>query len=329
MQSRRDKEKGMRKTKSAIIVEERVIWQGTGTAQRRERNVQNVEGMVILLCVVRERVIVMEAKVKQISDVRITMLTEEDCAFTFAVTENREETCNVISSKEPVVEVSVSGITTRVLIDSGYPKVFVGVGKRKDYQLKLNVDPDVTPIAQKPWRVPFALREKVTAKVEDLIAKDIVERDIRLCVDMRKANAAIIRERIPIPTVYEVLENLNGSTVFSKLDLRLGFHKIELDEGSDDGLFRYKRLSFGVNSAPEKYQQIVTQVISDVGGVQNIADDLIVHGKNDREHDRNLNRLMQRLEEKNLTLNAEKCQFQMDKVVFMGLLVSKYGIGSH
>ena len=51
---------------------------------------------------------------------------------------------------------------------------------------------------------------------------------------MTKANAAIVHERIPIPTVDEVLESLNGSTVFSKLDLRLGFHQIELDEGSRD-----------------------------------------------------------------------------------------------
>ena len=126
--------------------------------------------------------------------------------------------------------------------------------------------------------------------------------DIRLCVDMRKANAAIICERIPAPTVDEVLENLNGSAVFSKLDLCLGFHQIELEEGSrdittfatHDGLFRYKRLNFGVNSAPEKYQQIVRQVVSDISGVQNIADDLIVHGKNmEEEHVRNLHKVLQ------------------------------------
>ena len=67
--------------------------------------------------------------------------------------------------------------------------------------------------------------------------------------------------------------------------------------------------------------------MSDVNGVQNIADDLIVHGKNNEEHDRNLHRVLQRLKETNLTLNPQKCQFRMDKVVSMGLLVSKYGIG--
>ena len=205
-----------------------------------------------------------------------------------------------------------------------------------DYKLKLHVDSEVIPIAQKPRRVPFALREKVTAEVEDLIAKDIVERvdgptswvshvvvapkatgDIRLCMDMRNANAAIIRERIPIPTVDEVLENLNGKAVFPNLYLRLGFHHIELDEDSrdiatfatHDGLFRYKRLSFRLNSAPEKYQQIVKQVVSDIGRVRNIADDLTVCGNSNEEHDKNLS-----------FSSLDKMDGRMDKVVFMGLL---------
>ena len=79
---------------------------------------------------------------------------------------------------------------------------------------------------------------------------------------MRRVNEAIIRERLPIPTVTEVMEELNGSTVVFKLDLRHGFHQIELHQDSRDittfvtheGLFHYKRLSLGVNAAPEKNQ---------------------------------------------------------------------------
>lgn len=97
-----------------------------------------------------------------------------------------------------------------------------------------------------------------TSWVSPVVVAPKASGDIRLCVDMRKANQAIIRERIPIPTVDEVLENLNGGRVFSKLDLRLGFHQIELDEESRDittfatheGLFRYKRPSFGVKILP-------------------------------------------------------------------------------
>ena len=174
-----------------------------------------------------------------------------------------------------------------------FPGVFSGVGRLKNYQLKLHIDPQVTPVVQKMRRIPFSLKDKVTAKVNELLENDIIERvegpttwispvvvapkpsgDIRLCVDMRRANEAIIRERLPIPTVDEVLESLNGSTVFSKLDLRWGFHQIELEPNSrditsfatDDGIFRYKRLSFGVNAAPEKYQHIITQTMAGLKG---------------------------------------------------------------
>ena len=87
-----------------------------------------------------------------------------------------------------------------------------------------------------------------------------------------------MRERLPIPTVDEVLESLSGSTVFSKPDLRWGFHQIELEASSRDitafatdyGIFRYKRLSFGINAAPEKYEHIITQSLVGLKGVANI-----------------------------------------------------------
>ena len=128
--------------------------------------------------------------------------------------------------------------------------------------------------------------------------------DVRICVDMRCANEAIQREKRPIPTVDEVLEELNGSTVFSKLDMNMGFHQIELEESSrdittfsaGDSLFRYKRLSFGINSAPEQYQNIVRQTIAGCPGANNIADDIVVHGKTTEEHDRNLVVLLNRLQ---------------------------------
>ena len=120
---------------------------------------------------------------------------------------------------------------------------------------------------------------------------------------MRCANEAIRREKLPIPTVDEVLEELNGSTVFSKLDMNMGFHQIELEEGSrnittfsaGDSLFCYKRLSFGINSAPEQYKKIVRQTIAGSPGATNIADDIVVHGKTTEDHDRNLVALLNRL----------------------------------
>ena len=99
------------------------------------------------------------------------------------------------------------------------------------------------------------------------------------------------RERHPIPTTEEVLRDLNGSTVFSKLYLRWGFHEESRQITTfvtHRGLYRYKRLMFGITSAPEKYQKIVSDVLQGCEGVANIADDVIVHGCGIEQHDKNL-----------------------------------------
>lgn len=202
--------------------------------------------------------------------------------------------------------------------------------------------------------VPFSLRDKIEKKLEELLEMDIIERaegptpwvspivaapkpngDIRLCVDMRQANSAILRERHPIPTLVEVLQNLNCSKVFSKLDLNLAFHQIELSEESRSittfvthkGLFRYKRLMFGISCAPEMYQRIIFQTLQGCTGVRNIFDDIVVHGATKEDHDRNLEGLLQRLSEKGLTLNFNKCQFNLSEIDFMGHLLTARGIG--
>ena len=82
---------------------------------------------------------------------------------------------------------------------------------------------------------------------------------------MRCANKAVQRERFPMPNIEDIIQQMNGSSVFSRLDLSQSFHQIELDEKSrfittfvcHKGLYRYKRLMFGINSAPEIHQRII------------------------------------------------------------------------
>ena len=212
-----------------------------------------------------------------------------------------------------------------------FPVVFTGVGCPRDYRLQLHTDdPSVTPVAQKPRCVPFALREKGSEEIKDLIEKDMEEvpgpttwaspivvspkasGDIRLCVDMRVANTAIQRERLPIPTVDEALEDLKGSAVFTKLDFNFGFHQIELAESSRD------ETTFCTQDG---------QVLADCPGTVNIAEDIVVHGRTTEEHDRRLLKVLERLHERGLTLNSKKCNFRMPRVEFMGFLLSVHGIG--
>ena len=266
----------------------------------------------------------------------------------------RESAMKLGVLKLQVPGISVNSVVDRNELIAKHQAVFEGIGKLKDYQLKLHIDTEVQPVAQPLRRPAFSLREKIEMKLDELLHEDIIDRvdgptpwvnpvvvvpkpngEVRLCVDMRCANKAIIRERHPIPTIDEVLNDMQEGSVFSKLDLKWGYHQIELSTESrgittfatHKGLFRYKRLMFGISSAPEKYQQVIQQVLHDCSGTANISDDIIIFGPDTDEHDRRLEQVLVRLKEKGLTLNKEKHVFHMPKLTFMGLVLSQRGIG--
>ena len=234
-----------------------------------------------------------------------------------------------------------------------YSSVFSGVGKLKEFQLEIPVDKNVQPVVQPERRLPYALREKVNEKLNELLEADIIEPvrgptpwvsplvvvpkpngEVRVCVDMRRVNKAVMRSRYPIPTVQDTLLKMNGAQVFSKIDLKWGYHQIELAESSRSvttfrchkGLFQYKRLLFGISCASELYQYAVQQALEGCKNVVNIADDIIVYGSNEQEHDVNLEAVMQRLQEKGLTVNSSKCLFKASEISFFGFKVSAQGV---
>ena len=151
---------------------------------------------------------------------------------------------------------------------------------------------------------------------------------------LRAPNKAIERERHVTPTVDDIIANLNGATVFSKLDLKNGYHQVELHEESrymtvfstHVGLFQFKRLNFGVNSAAEQFQNLIQSALAGLPGVMNISDDILVYGKDEQEHKQRLADCLQRLRDKNLTLNKKKCEFNKTRVEFFGHVFSKEGI---
>ena len=177
---------------------------------------------------------------------------DRKCTVTFVVVEEKARPILSRQTSEilAILKIEINSVSEENLLRE-FPRFFNGVGKLKDFQAKLHIDESVEPTAQRLRPSPFGLREKIEEKLEELVNHDVIEQvqgptpwvspvavvpkptgDIRLCVDMRKANRAIVRERHPIPTVDDVLYQLNGSTIFSKLDLKWGFHQIELEEQS-------------------------------------------------------------------------------------------------
>lgn len=236
-----------------------------------------------------------------------------------------------------------------------YDDLFHGLGKLKNYQVKLHIDEDVPPVAQPHRRVPFHVRKQLEEQLRRDEELGVIERiegptpwvspivvapkpkspgKVRVCVDMRQANRAVKRERHVTPTVKEMIGDLNGARVFSKLDLNQGYNQLELAPesryittfGTHMGLMRYKRLNFGISSAAEIFQNVIRETLEGIDGAMNISDDILVSGKTHEEHDQNLRAVFQRLREKGLTLNKSKCEYSKDRLEFFGYVFSKDGI---
>ena len=275
----------------------------------------------------------------------------------FIVVEGNAEALlgNVVCKRLGIVKICVNQVRPSSVdaLKRKYHSLFSDKLGKVEQEIQLSIDESVKPVAQPYRRVPFAMREKLERHLDELVSMDIIEKvegpttwssgvvivpkpdgSIRLCVDMRQANKAIIRHHFPVPTIDELMLDMNGSTVFSKIDMRMGFHQFVLSEDSRDittftthaGLYRYKRLSFGICSAPEIYQRKISDMIGGIPGVVNLADDIVVHGRTQVEHDNRLEETLARLSRLNMTLNSKKCQFSVEKIDFLGHRISSSGV---
>ena len=192
--------------------------------------------------------------------------------------------------------------------------LFGGIERLRNKIVKLHVDPDITPRQQPHRSIPFHVRGDVEKELEKLQRLDVIVRvegptpwispivvgpkksaEVRICVDMGEANKAVKRENHLMPTIDDLIADLNGATHLSTRDLSSGYHQLELAPESrfvttfstHVGLKRYKRLPFGINAASEIFQESIKELLTGLPGYKNISDDIIVFGKGKDEHDKN------------------------------------------
>ena len=143
---------------------------------------------------------------------------------------------------------------------------------------------------------------------------------VRICLDPKHLNKVIMRSHYPLSTIEEVTTRLTNAKVFSVLDTKTGFWQVRLSEASSYltmfntpfGRYRWKRMPFGISSAPEVWQQKINLLVEGLSGVEVIADDFLICGfeTNIKEatenHNTNLQQFLQRAKERGLKLNREK-----------------------
>ena len=175
--------------------------------------------------------------------------------------------------------------------------------------------------APTPWCAGMVVVRKKSGKV-------------RICVDLKRLNQSVLREVHPIPKVDEVLAQLSGAAVFSKLDANSGFWQIPLSTESRPwttfltpfGRYWFNKLPFGISSAPEVFQSRMNTVLNGLEGVICLIDDVLLHGKDKNEHDERLRKVLERLQESGVTLNNDNCEFWKTELKFLGHMVSQDGV---
>ena len=209
--------------------------------------------------------------------------------------------------------------------------LFGGIERLRNKIVKLHDDPDITPRQQPHRSIPFHARGDIEKELERLQRLDVIERvegptpwispivvgpkksaEVRICVDMGEANKAVKREKHLMPTIDDLIADLNGATHLSTRDLSSGYHQLELAPESrfvttfstHVGLRRYKRLPFGIYAASEIFQESIKELLTGLPGCKNISNDIIVFGKGKDEHDKILRGVLQRLKENSTRTNA-------------------------
>jgi hypothetical protein len=163
------------------------------------------------------------------------------------------------------------------------------------------------------------------------------DESLRLCIDYRPLNAVTIKNKYPLPRIDVLFDQLVGVNVFSKIDLRSGYHQIKVRASdipktafsSRYGLYEYLVMSFGLTNAPAYFMYLMNSVFMPELDkfVVVFIDDILVYSRNKEEHVGHLHVVLQRLREHRLYAKLSKCDFWLKEIKFMGHTISQKGIG--
>ena len=233
-----------------------------------------------------------------------------------------------------------------------YSSVFEDcLGKLVGMKARLTLKPDATPRFVKARPVPYTIRPKIEKELEKLqqigvlspvtwseLATPIVavqkpDGGVRLCGDYKvTVNPEIQVERYPLPRIEDIFATMNGGSVFSKIDLKLAYLQMEVEDecrklltiNTHKGLYQFNRLPFGVASAPVIWQRKMEQVLQGIPHTQCMLDDILVAGGQD--HLEIVEMVLQRLNKYGLKANLKKCEFSKDSLEFCGHKIDKDGL---
>ena len=235
-----------------------------------------------------------------------------------------------------------------------YEKLFDGtLGKWRTNPVEIETRPDSKPVNSRWYPVPRINKQTFKKELERLVKIGVLERvqesewgtpvfiipkkegTVRFITDFRKVNGQIVRKPFPIPRIADTLQQLEGFTYATALDLNMGYYTIPLAECSKDittivtefGKFRYTCLPMGMVISGDVFQAKVYDLIGDIEGVRTYIDDILCIGKGTfAEHLEQLEEIFRRFEKAGLKVNAPKCSFGLKEIPYLGYIISVDGL---
>jgi hypothetical protein len=234
-----------------------------------------------------------------------------------------------------------------------FPEDLPGLPPERDVEFVIELKPNTAPISRRSYRMPPNELAELKIQLQDLLEKGFIrpssppwgclaifvkkkDQTLRMCVDYRPLNEVTIKNKYPLPRIDILFDQLTGARVFSKIDLRSGYHQICIRPEDIPktafttryGLFEYLVMSFRLTNAPVHFTYLMNSVFMPELDkfVVVFIDDILIYSKNEEEHAQHLRIVLTRLREHQLYAKFSKCAFWLEEIRFLGHVLSAWGI---
>jgi hypothetical protein len=234
-----------------------------------------------------------------------------------------------------------------------FPEELPGMPPDREIEFAIDLVPGTTPISKRPYRMSAGELKELRKQLNELEEKGLIRPSVspwaapalftekkdgssRLCFDYRALNEATIKNKYPLPRIDDLFDQLKGACVFSKIDLRSGYHQLKVKEEDIPktafvtryGHHEFRVVPFGLTNAPAAFMNLMNLVLMPYLDkfVVVFIDDILIYSRSTEEHAEHLRSLLQTLRERQLYAKFKKCEFWLEEVAFLGHVISGKGI---